>query len=489
MDVLLLSRVQFALSIGIHFLFPVTTLGLAFYIVVSEGLFLKTGREWYRRVSALGVKILAFIFAMGVATGIIMPFAFGTNWANFVSFANAVFGIHLTVEVIVAFMLESVFLGVLLFGRKRVSKGLYFVSALMVFLGSHFSAFLILSANSWLQTPFHSLETLMSGIPRAEIDGFHLVTLADGGGRLVMDDVAKVIFNPSAPIRFFHTVTACWLCGAVVMAAACGWHWRKHPQAAAARQGFVLAVAIGIVTAIAQPLLGHQHIMTVLRWQPTKNAAMEGIFKTQRGAPLYALGWVDETARKTYALGMPYALSFLESWDINGEVQGLDDILALGKTQQSASPGGSILAESPPVQPVFQAFHLMVMAGVLMIGGMALALVTIIRKKSLSRLTGMVLMALVPLPYVAVEAGWIGAEIGRQPWIIYGLQKTADGVSLLPVEYVGFSLVVLGLVWIALGVLLVKFLPRIIREGLERELAGTTVGGDNYGSEGEGHGV
>ncbi len=470
MDVLMLSRLQFALSIGIHFLFPVSTLGLAFYITLSEGLFLKTGNELYRKVSTLAVKILAFIFAMGVATGIIMPFAFGSNWANFVSFANSVFGIHLTIETVLAFMLESVFLGVLLFGRKKVGKKLYFASALLVFIGSHFSAFFILSANSWLQTPFHSLETLMSGIPKPEIDGFHLVQLADGSSKLIMDDVWKVIFNPSTPIRFLHTVTACWLCGAVLMAALCGWHLRKHPKAEAARKGFMVAVCIGIVTAIAQPVLGHEHIMTVLKWQPTKNAAMEGIFQTQKAAPLYALGFVDETNRQTYALGMPYGLSFLETWDINGEVDGLDNLLAAGKAAPVTSPVGSVLAVAPPVQPVFQAFHLMVMAGILLIAGMAFGLLTVIRKKPVNKWLALATVIMVPLPYLAVESGWIGAEIGRQPWLIYGLLPTKDGVSLLPVEYVGFSLIVLSLVWITLAVIAIRWLPRIIREALNHQL-------------------
>lgn len=469
MDVLFLSRLQFALSIGIHFLFPVTSLGLAFFIVLNEGFFLKTGQEIHRRISRLAVGILAFVFALGVATGIIMPFAFGTNWSNFVSFANSVFGIHLTIEVVVAFMLESIFLGVLLFGRDRVGRKLYFFSALMVLIGSHFSAFLIISANSWMQTPFHSLETLAAGIPRAEIDGFHMVTMADGTSKLVLDDVGKVIFNPTAVLRFLHTITACWLCGAIVMGAISGWHLRKNPDSPTAGRTLSVAVAIGLATAVAQPVLGHAHIMEVLKWQPAKNAAMEGIYKTDTFVPLYGLGWVDEANHTTYGIGIPGGLSFFETLDFNGEVKGLDDVLAEGRAEPNANPAGNWKSLAPPVQPIFQLFRVMVMAGVLMIVGLALAAFWLLRKKAVKPWLGMMMVLMAPLPYLAVEGGWITAEIGRQPWIIFGLLPTSAGVSLVPVEYVGFSLVVLCIVWITLGVLVVRWLPRIVRRGMDSE--------------------
>jgi cytochrome d ubiquinol oxidase subunit I len=476
MDTLLLSRIQFGLSAGIHFIMPVTTLGLAFYITVCEGLFLKTGRELYRRISTLGVRILAFVFALGVATGIILPFAFGSNWSNFVSFASSVFGVHLTIETVVAFMLESVFLGVLLFGRERVGKTTYFLAALMVFLGSHLSAFFIISANSWLQTPFHSLETLAAGIPQAGIDGFHLVQLADGSSRIVMDDVGKVIFNPSTVVRFLHTITACWLCGAVVMAAVAASHLRRHPAAPTARKALGIALAIGIVTALAQPVIGHQQIMTVLTWQPAKDAAMEGIFQTQKGAPLYALGIVDETRRTTYGIGMPFGLSFLETFRLDGEVKGLDDVLAEGQANPNGNPNGNWKSFAPPVQAVFQLFHLMVTAGILLIAGLALAVFFHVRKLPFTPWLGRILIALVPLPYIAVEAGWINAEIGRQPWIIFGLLPTAQGVSVLPVEYVGFSLVLLCVVWLTLAALAVRWLPGVIRDGLAEGFGGDGAG-------------
>lgn len=472
MDALLLSRIQFGLSVGIHFLFPVSTLGLAFFIVLAEGFYLKTAKEVYRHVSALAVKVLGLIFAMGVATGIIMPFAFGTNWGNFVNFASSVFGIHLTIEAIVAFLLESVFLGVLMFGRKRVGPKLYFVAAFLVFFGSHLSGFIIISANSWMQTPFHSLATLSSGVPLAAVDGFHLDKLADGSYKVVMDDVLKVIFNPSTGIRFVHTVAACWLCGAVIMAAVAGWFHLKHKQTEVSRKTFSIAAVVGLVTALAMPVLGHTHIMNVLEWQPTKNAAMEGIFKTQEGAPLYALAVVDTEKRETSGFGLPYMLSFFEGFRFDTKVAGLDDVLAEGQAGQAQNPPvDAYKAYAPPVQTIFQTFRVMIFMGVFMIVGMLLGVYFVWRKQWRHKWLWRVALVMVPMPYLAVETGWITAEIGRQPWIVYGLLKTKDAVSAIPGEYVAFSLAIFVLVYCSLGFLLAKWLPRIIKEGLEEHAA------------------
>lgn len=471
MDALILSRIQFGLTIGVHFLFPVTTLGLAFFIVLAEGLFLKTKKDVYKQISTMAVKVLGLIFAMGVATGIIMPFAFGTNWGNFVTFAGSVFGIHLTVEAIFAFLLESVFLGVLLFGRNRVGPKLYFLAAFFVFFGSHLSGFIIISANSWMQTPFHSLATLSTGIPVPAIDGFHLAQLADGSYKVVMDDVLKVIFNPSVGIRFAHVVAACWLCGAVLIAGITAWYHLRHKQTQASRVAYTMAAVVGLITAFSMPVLGHTHIMEVLKWQPAKNAAMEGIFKTQNGAPLWSIAVADTEKRETRGIPLPYLLSFFESFNFTAEVKGLDDVLAEGKAGQAQTPPiDAYKAYEPPVQSIFQLFRTMIYMGSFMMLGMLLSVFFIWRKQWNHKWMWWVMIVMIPMPYIAVETGWITAEMGRQPWIVYGLMKTSDAVSIIPPAYAGFSLIIFVLVYISLGFLLAKWLPRIIRESLEEHI-------------------
>jgi len=447
----LLSRIQFAMSVGFHFLFPVTTLGLTFYIVLVEGFYLKTGQELYRKISTFAVKILAFIFALGVATGLLMPFAFGTNWGRFVDYVGAVFGVHLTIETLVAFTMETVFLGVLLFGRSKVSKGAYFAAAFLVFLGSHLSGFFIIAANSWLQTPFHSAETLASGVPIAAIDGF-----AIENGRIVMTDVGKVIFNPSTLVRFAHTVAACWLCGAVFMGASAGWHLLKNRDNQPARKAFSIAVVIGLVTAILMPVLGHEHIVIANEWQPVKMAAMEGVYNTQTHATLYGFAVTNPETQRTSGIGFPGMLSMLDGFSFDTEVRGLNEFPK---------------AEWPPVNIIFQSFRVMVFAGVIMLVVLALAALFLIRsRKTHADAPDWLLHAcfwILPLPYLAVEFGWMSAEIGRQPWIVFHLQKTADAASVLPAGYVVFSLVILVLVYTALAVLAFRFIPRIVREELK----------------------
>ncbi len=478
----LLSRIQFGLSVGYHFLFPATTLGLTFLILLSESLHLKSKDVTYRRITEFSVKLLTIVFALGVATGIIMPFAFGTNWARFVEFAGSVFGIHLTLEAVIAFMLEAFFLGVLLFGRNKVGPKVYWLAAFLVFLGSHLSGFFILSANSWMQAPFHSLATLASGIPIPAVDGFHLEQTIAGGTaalvssstqlvpgssiRVVMDDVLKILFNPTTGIRVLHTTTASWATASVVFLVVAAWLFRKGQKTDIAKKIFKMAVILGAITSLLLPVFGHEHIMQVAKWQPVKSSAMEGIFKTQTEAPLYVIGVMDEEKRQTYGIGVPYMLSVLEGWNINAVVQGVDDLTAQGKAGLATNQDAHLRYE-PPMQPLFQAFHLMVMAGVTMIGGFLAALWILWKKKwDLPRWVWTAFMFMLPLPYLAVELGWMVAEVGRQPWIVYGLMKTESGLSPIPREYVIFSLSLFVLVYIILSLIAAKWIPRIAREAL-----------------------
>lgn len=450
MDGIFLSRLQSGISLMVHFVFPGLTLGMALFILIAESVFLKTGRALYRDISAMTVRILALVFAFGVATGLVLPFAFGTNWAEFSKATGPLFGACLAVEGITAFTLEAVFIGVLLFGRNRVSRRAYWMSALLVFVGSHLSALIIIATNSWLQTPFHdpAVAALAQPVPDAVRDGFTI----DAQGRYVLSDFRKVFFNPSTLIRFLHTMTASWLTGATFMLGVAAWFLARQRETDRARVMFRMASTIALVTALSQPLIGHFHIMEVLKWQGPKSPAMEGLFETRSHAPLYAAGWVDVRERKTYAIGLPGGLSLLEGGSLETRVEGLD-----------AFPE----SEWPNVAVVFQAFHGMVMLGVALAALAGLAAWFAWRPRLETRTWLLrACMAAVPLPVVANECGWLAAEIGRQPWTVWKLMRTADAASAVPAGYVAFSVVVLTLVMVGLLALFVRFVPRVVAKGI-----------------------
>ena len=482
---LAVSRIQFALSVGVHFLFPATSLGIALFIVIFEVAYVRTGDELYKKLSKLAIKLFGLVFALGVATGLLLPFLFGTNWGGFVEFAGGVFGIQLTLEAVIAFMIESIFLGVLLFGRDRVSKGVYLFSAVAVFIGAHISGFFIVSANSWMQTPFHSIENLAAGIPVSGVDGFILQqTLADGsirqvtsaaqmaeGGiiRVVMTDVLKILFNPTAVMRFLHTIVACWITGAVFFTGVSAYYILKKKHNRASRKIFSIAMIVGVITTVAQPFIGHEHIIQTKHWQPVKNAAMEGIFETTEGAALIATGWVDVENRKTYGIPIPYMLSLLEEWNFTARVEGLDEYLERGHTEDIEH-----LKYEPDIQLTFQSFHAMVAMGIFMIFIYWLALYVVRKKKwDAKPWVWKTMLVMVPMPYIAVTAGWFTAEAGRQPWIVFGLLKTEDALSHIPASYAIFALVILILIYISVIYILAKWLPRLIRDGLAEYVEGT----------------
>lgn len=445
---LILSRVQFAMSAGYHFIFPPTTLGLAFFIFLSETLHLTTKKEAYRKLSSFAVRILTLVFALGVATGLLLPFMFGMNWAEFAKHAGALFGVQLAVEATVAFTIESVFIGVLFFGRDKIKPFWYWFSAVMVFLGSHLSGYIIIAANSWMQTP----------------GGF---TIDPATGRMIMADFWAFNFNTSVGIRFAHVVAAAWMVGAFLLVACAAWFLKHDKEIELAKKLMTIAGIIALVTAAAQPLIGHASTLEIERTQPAKGAAMEGIYETTRGADLYALGWVDEQNQKVVGIPLPGMLSFFYSFDFNYEVKGLND--------PEVSKHGI-----PPVQWVFQNFRLMVLAGSVALGAIILALLfhfqgTLQRKKK--SLTFMIWVAVAP--YVAVITGWFTAEIGRQPWVIYPVESmgypglsTADALTKnLDQGYVWFSLIAYFAVYAICTVVFLRFLPVIVKKGLDPQPA------------------
>ncbi len=433
MDVVLLSRVQFALTVGFHFLFPPVTIGLAWLLVAIEWRAWKTGDATWARMGTFFGKLLALTFAVGVATGVVMEFQFGTNWAAYAKYVGDVFGAPLAAEGVLAFFLESGFLGLYLFGRGRVSPAVRWFSILMVAVGSVISAFWILVANSWQQTP-----------------AGYVVR----GGRAELADFWAAVFNPSTLTRFVHTVDAAIVTGAFFVAGIAAWLLLKGRESDLARRAMRLAVAVGLVASVAELFpFGHLHARQVAHTQPEKFAAIEGLYTSQSAAPIvlfaYPVSPPPQLKAKVEIRGL---LSWMAFGDINAPIRGIADF----------PPG-----DRPPLWLTFVSFHNMVVLGVYFIAAMAWAAW---RLKG-GRLWGdrrflALLVISIPLPLAACQLGWMAAEVGRQPWIVYGLLRTADAVSAaLPAGDVLFSLVVFAVLYLLLGALYVFLLAREIRHG------------------------
>jgi cytochrome d ubiquinol oxidase subunit I len=432
MTALLLDRIQFAFTIGFHFLFPAMTLGTALILLISETLYLIRKDETYKKITDFLVKILGLIFVIGAATGIVMEFSFGTNWSGYSRAVGDIFGPILAAEGVIAFFLESVFLGVLLFGRNKVSPKLYWLSALLVFIGGHISAFWIVVANSWMQTPA----------------GYSI----NEAGKIVLTSFTAAVFNPSTIIRFCHTVMASWITGAVMVAGIAGYYVRKGLHGETAKTMLKIGIILFALTPLLQLATGHIHAIEVINMQPEKAAAMEGHFNTTRGAPIYALGYVDEQNQKTYGIYIPKGLSFLYNFDWNSEIKGLNDFPK---------------EDWPPVNFVFQNYHIMVGAGMLMIALGLLGAYLLWRGKLYENKPYLfILPFLIPLPHIAHETGWIAAEVGRQPWIIYKLMKTADAASVVVTTgEIAFSLIMFCLIYLLLAAMFIKIFLKIVQKG------------------------
>jgi cytochrome d ubiquinol oxidase subunit I len=394
-DPLFLSRIQFAFIVSFHILFPAFTIGLANWIVVLEGLYLATGREAYFKLSGFWTKIFAISFGMGVVSGIVMSYQFGTNWSRWSDITGYILGPLIQYEVVTAFFLEAAFLGILLFGRDRVPRGMHFFAASMVALGTLISSFWILSANSWMQTPA----------------GFEI-----RDGRFFPTDWAAIVFNPSFPFRLMHMVTASFLTTSFVVAGISAWYLLKERFPKHSKISF--SMAIGLISALAplQILLGDLHGLNTLHHQPTKVAAMEGHWEGGAGAPLILFGLPDMEAEENhYEIAIPYLSSLILTHELEGKVPGLKDV----------PPD-----ERPYVPIVFWAFRLMVGLGFVMLG-IGLYSLWLRRKRRLyeDRRFLQVCVALTPVGFVALLAGWFTTESGRQPYTVYGLLRTADSVT------------------------------------------------------------
>ncbi len=435
MDAVLLARIQFAVTIGFHFLFPPITIGLAWLIVVAETIGWKKKSEVYQKIGKFFGKLLAITFAVGVATGIVMEFQFGTNWSEYSKFVGDVFGAPLAAEGVFAFFLESGFLGLYLFGRDKVSKGVHWFSGLMVAVGSTISAFWILVANSWQQTP-----------------AGHIVQ----NGRAELVDFWDAVFNPSTLPRFFHTVDAAIISGAFFMAGISAYLLIKNKDNQVARKSMKLAVIVGLIASLLEVFpFGHEHAKQVAQTQPEKFAAIEGLYTTQDGAPLALFGFpTDRPPDLKAPIEIPGLLSWLAFGDVNAEIKGIKDFP---------------VDERPPLWLTFVSFHNMVILGIYFILVMAWAFWSM-RKDKLweNKRLLKILVWSIPLPLAACQLGWIAAEVGRQPWVVYKMLRTSDAVSItVPAGEVLFSLILFSVIYIFLGALYVFLVVKKVKIGPE----------------------
>ncbi len=423
----ILARLQFALTVMFHYLFPPLSIGLGLILVLTEGIFLTTKNPIYEKITKFWVKIFAVNFAMGVASGLVMEFQFGTNWASYSRFVGDIFGSALAAEGIFAFFLESGFLAILVFGWDRVSPKIHFLSTIMVCLGSMFSAVWIIVANAWMQTPA----------------GFHLV----GEGmqtKAVIEDFWAMVFNPSSVRMLIHAVIGCWLMGAFFVMSISAWYILKNKYLDVAKKSFVIALVLGFLSAFLAAFSGHFLAERVAETQPAKMAAMEGHFVTGvEGAPLYLFGIPNtEKKRVEYGLKIPGGLSFLLYGNFTQPVKALDQFK---------------VEDQPPVGLTFQTYHLMISLGMYMLCLTGFSLILLKFKKLFQTKWLMKLYCIsVIAPVVANQAGWIATEVGRQPWIVYGLMRTPEGLSKavkaneILISIVLFTLIylLLLLVWI-----------------------------------------
>jgi len=449
-DALFLSRIQFAFTIAFHIIFPAFTIGLASWLAALEFQSLRTGEPIYRNLYRFWVKVFAVSFGLGVVSGIVMSYQFGTNWSRFSEFAGNVVGPLIAYEVITAFFLEAAFLGIMLFGWERVGDRLHFLATCMVALGTLFSAFWILSANSWMQTPAgHAIEN----------------------GIAVPVDWWRIVFNPSFPNRFAHMVMACYLTTAFAVAGMSAWmilRARREPPAKVegARRSLSMALWFAAIFAPVQIVLGDLHGLNVLKEQPTKLAAIEANWTRRAAAPLVLFAWPDEKAEENrYELAIPKLGSYILTHDFSGVVPGLKDVPPDLR---------------PPVWPVFFSFRIMVAIGFAMLG-LGLWSLWLRWRGGLfeNRWFLYAAMLMTPSGFGAVLFGWFTAEIGRQPFVVYGLLRTADAVSPVTRGAVLGSLITFVVVYAFIFGFGSYYLAKLLRKGpepLEEAVRGADFG-------------
>lgn len=433
MDPLLLARLQFALTVGFHFLFPPLTIGLAWMLVIIEAIGWKKKDEIYATIGKFFGKILGLIFAVGVASGIVMEFQFGTNWSEYSKFVGDVFGAPLAAEGVFAFFLESTFLGLYIFGRERVSKSVHWFSILMVAVGSTISAFWILVANSWQQTPA----------------GYVIQN-----NRAELVDFWAAVFNPSTLPRFFHTFVASLISGSFLMTGVAAYWLIRNKNVEIAKKAITFSVVFGFIVSVLELFpFGHEHAKQVAKTQPEKFAAIQGLYTTQGKAPLAIFAIPGTKPPKLYfPVEIPGLLSWLAFGDIDVKIKGINEF-----------PPDEI----PPLWLTFVSYHNMVVLGMYFIFITALGTYFLWKKRLFEKKKFLkVLLWSTPLPLIACQLGWIAAEVGRQPWVVYKLMRTKDAVSItVGSEELLFSIIIFLLIYIFLGLIFLNLLFRWVKKG------------------------
>ena len=414
LDPLLLARLQFAANITFHILFPTISIAMGWFLLFFKTRFVATGEQHWMDAYQFWVKIFALTFALGVVSGITMSFQFGTNWPGFMNTVGNVAGPLLAYEVLTAFFLEATFLGIMLFGRGRVSEGVHTLATWLVALGTTASAFWILALNSWMHTPA----------------GFEMIN-----GQAHVTSWFEVIFNPSFPYRMTHMLLASGLTGSFLLAGISAYRCLKNDRALDVMASLRTGVMVAAVLIPVQIFVGDLHGLNTLKYQPAKLAAMEGIWETQQGVPAVLFAIPDQaTQSNLYEIAIPKLASFYLTHDWNGEVKGIKDF-------------GD---KHPPVGPVFWAFRIMVGVGLLMLAVSWFASYELKFKPSLSKRTAMVLVAMTFAGWVALVSGWYVTEIGRQPWLVHGVLTTAQAASQVPAGNIALSLAMYLTLYVAL---------------------------------------
>lgn len=436
MDVEILARIQFAFTIAFHYIYPPLSIGLGLIMVIMEGMYLRTGEKVYETMARFWTKIFALTFGIGVATGIVMEFEFGTNWATYSRYVGDVFGSALAAEGIFAFALESGFLGVLLFGWNKVSSKVHFIATLGVFFGSMFSAVWIVVANSWQQTPA----------------GYHVV--GEGiNARAEITDFWAMVFNPSSMDRLSHVWLGAFLAGAFLVLSVHAYYILKGRYVELSQKAFKIALIVATVFSLGQLATGHRSADGVAHNQPAKLAALEGHFDSLGVADMYLLGWVNKEKQTVTGIKVPAGLTFLIHQDFETPVKGLN---AFPEDERPTA-----------LNAIFQFYHIMVAIGMFLIALTLYASFQWWRGKLFEQKWLLwVFVFAVLLPQIANQVGWFAAEMGRQPWVVYGLLRTSDALSkVVTANQVLFSLIMFAFIYSLLLALFIYLLNKKIKHG------------------------
>lgn len=438
LDAVFLARVQFAFTVSFHILFPAFTIGLASFLVVLEALRIKTGQKVYMDIYDLWVKIFALSFGMGVVSGLVLSYQFGTNWSDFSYRIGNVVGPLLGYEVLTAFFLEASFLGIMLFGRDKVSPRMHFISTCIVAGGTLVSAFWILSVNSWMQTP----------------TGYSITS----EGVFMPESWLQIIFNPSFTYRFLHMITAAYLSTAFVVAGVAGWYLLNNKFLKHAKIMFVMSMLMALIVAPLQIIIGDFHGLNTLKHQPVKVAAMEGVWETETQAPLRLFAVPDQKNQtNNYSVEVPGLASLILTHSVDGTVKGLKEWP---------------IEEQPPVAVVFYSFRIMVGIGILMALTGIIALILYTKHKLFTtKWFAKWCVLLTPSGFLALLAGWFVTEVGRQPYTVYGLLKTSDMVSPLQTHQVASSLLAFLIVYLFVFSMGVYYMLNLVKKGPGGELS------------------